>query len=59
VIAGGEIKAKVLAASEGVPAATPKAHFYIVTQDGERRQVKMYAPGDLWRRSAYAGVCGR
>jgi len=56
VIAGGELKAKVLAASEGVPAATPQAHYYIRTQGEERTQLKMYAPVDLWRKRAYAGA---
>ena len=56
VIAGGEIKAKVLAASEGIPAATPQAHFYIVTRGGESKKVKTYAPADLWRKRAYAGA---
>ncbi len=56
VIAGGELKAKVLAASEGIPAATPQAHHYIMTRGEEKKQVKMYAPEDLWRKRAYAGA---
>ncbi len=55
-IAGGERKAKGLAASEGIPAATPQAHHYIMTRGEEKKQVKMYAPEDLWRKRAYAGA---
>ncbi|MBR1920900.1 MAG: DUF1570 domain-containing protein [Kiritimatiellae bacterium] len=56
VIAAGELKAKVLASAEGLPAATPQAHFYVFTRGSEKKQVKMYAPADLWRRRAFAGA---
>ena len=56
VIADGELKAKVLAASEGVPAATPEAHFFMFTRGGVQEKVKMYVPADLWRKRAFAGA---
>ena len=55
LVADGEIKAKVLAGSEGFPAPTPQAHTYIVTHNGESKQVKWYVPADLWRIRAFAG----
>ena len=55
VIADGEIKAKVLAASEGVPAATPQSRRYTITRGSETKEVKWFSPADLWRRRAFAG----
>ena len=55
VIADGELKAKVLAGSQGVPPPTPQAKQYVLTRAGERRMVKRYAVGDLWRLRAFAG----
>ena len=55
IIANGELKAKVLAASKGVPAITPKARHYRLTRGSEIKEVKWYSPVDLWRRRAYAG----
>ena len=55
VIANGELKAKVLAASEGVPAPSPQSRRYMVTSGGESKEVKLYLPADLWRRRAFAG----
>ena len=54
-IAGGELKAKVLAGSEGVPPPTPQARQYRVTRGGQSREVKRYAVKDLWRLRAFAG----
>ena len=55
IVADGELKAKVLAASEGVPAPTPQAKEYVVTRGGVRSQIKRYAVRDLWRQRAFAG----
>ncbi len=54
-INGGEIKAKVLANSEGVPPPTPKVRHVKVTRNGETRQVKWYEVEDLWRLRAFVG----
>ena len=55
VIAGGELKAKVLASSEGVPGATPQSRRYTLTRGAETKTVKWYSPADLWLRRAFAG----
>lgn len=55
VIAGGELKAKVLAGAQGVPPPTPQAKQYVVTHAGERKSVKRYSVADLWRLRAFAG----
>ncbi len=55
LVADGEVKAKVLAGSEGVPAPTPAARHYIQTIGTEKREVKWYAPRDLWYVRAFAG----
>lgn len=55
LVAGGELKAKVLAASHGVPAATPEARHYTLRRGGEEKRVKWYVPADVWRARAYAG----
>ena len=55
VIADGELKAKVLASSEGVPAPTPESRRYTVTKGTDRKEVKLYSPIDLWLRRAFAG----
>lgn len=55
VIADGEIKAKVLANSHGIPAPTPEAKQYILTRGAERKTVKWYSANDLWRLRAFAG----
>ena len=55
LVADGELKAKVLAASQGVPAPTPQSKQYTFTRGTERRQVKWYAVADIWRLRAFAG----
>lgn len=55
LVAGGELKAKVLAGAQGVPAPTPQARQYRVTSGGETKDVKWYVPRDLWRQRAFAG----
>jgi hypothetical protein len=55
LVADGELKAKVLAASQGVPAPTPQSRTYTVTRGAESNQVKCYAPRDLWYQRAFAG----
>lgn len=55
LVADGELKAKVLAGSQGVPAPTPMAKQYMVTHGTETRQVKLYAIADIWRLRAFAG----
>ena len=55
LVAGGELKAKVLAGSQGVPAPTPQAKEYMITRGGVRSQVKWYGVRDLWRQRAFAG----
>lgn len=55
LIAGGELKAKVLTASEGVPAATPQSRRYTITRGSDTKEVKWFSPKDLWRRRAFAG----
>lgn len=55
VIADGEIKAKVLANSHGIPAPTPEAKQYVLTRGSERKTVKWYSANDLWRLRAFAG----
>ncbi len=55
VIANGELKAKVLAASEGIPAPTPQSRYYTMTQGSVSKEVKFYVPADLWRKRAFAG----
>ena len=54
-VAGGEFKAKVLAASEGVPPPTPQFRKYRITSGGETREARFYVPADLWRARAFAG----
>ena len=55
LVADGELKAKVLAASQGVPAPTPQARHYVMTRGTERKEVKWYSAEDLWRLRAFAG----
>ncbi len=55
LVADGEIKAKVLAGSQGVPAPTPQARHYRITRRGETTEVKWYRSHDLWRQRAFAG----
>lgn len=55
LVADGELKAKVLAASQGVPAPTPQTKQYMLTRGGVKTQVKWYAVEDLWRLRAFAG----
>ncbi|MGN0855665.1 MAG: DUF1570 domain-containing protein [Kiritimatiellia bacterium] len=57
LVADGELKAKVLAGSQGIPAPTPQAKQYEVKSGstGETRQVKLYAVADIWRLRAFAG----
>ena len=54
-IANGELKAKVLAGSVGVPAPSPQSRRYTMTRNGESKKVKFYVPADLWRRRAFVG----
>lgn len=55
LVADGELKAKVLANAQGVPAPTPVTRQYTVRIGSETRQVKWYAAEDLWRLRAFAG----
>lgn len=55
VIAGGAIKAKVLAGSEGMPAPTPRIRRYRITRGAETKEVKWYNVLELWRDRAFAG----
>lgn len=54
-VADGELKAKVLAGSQGVPAATPESRRYVVTRGDEKRDFQLYFVRDLWRLRAFAG----
>lgn len=55
VIADGEIKARVLANSRGIPAPTLESKQYVLTRGAERKTVKWYSANDLWRMRAFAG----
>ncbi len=55
VVADGELKAKVLAGSRGIPAPTPEARTYEMTVGEEKSKVRFYVPADLWRQRAFAG----
>ena len=54
-VADGELKAKVLAGSHGVPAATPESRRYVVTRGEEKRDFQLFFVRDLWRLRAFAG----
>ncbi len=56
VIADGELKAKVLVSSRGIPPATPQARTGWMTRGTERREFKVYNPVDLWRQRAEMGT---
>ena len=55
LVADGELKAKVLANAQGVPAPTLQTKQYTLTRGGEQKQVKWYAIADVWRQRAFAG----
>lgn len=55
VVADGEFRAKVLALSEGVPAPTPESRIVHTTRGTESKELRIYAPADLWRLRALAG----
>ena len=55
LIADGELKAKVLAGSQGVPPPTPESRQYTMTRGNETKQARLYAISDLWRIRAFAG----
>ena len=55
IVAGGELKARVLAGSRGIPPPTPPMHQYRITRDGVSSEVKWYVVADLWRQRAFAG----
>ena len=57
-IAGGELKAKVLAHSRGIPAPTAKAQTFITRARGQtqERRLRLFSPLALWRERAYVGA---
>ena len=55
IVADGELKARVLAGSRGIPPPTPPMHQYRITRDGVSSEVKWYVVADLWRQRAFAG----
>lgn len=55
VVAPGEIKARVLAGAEFVPAPSAEARLYMVTSGGETKTVKWYLPRDIWWQRASVG----
>ena len=55
VLAAGELKAKVLAGSRGVPPMTPAGQMCRVTRGDEVREYKVFEPADLWRARAEIG----
>lgn len=55
LVADGELKAKVLAGSRGIPAPTPESRRYVVTRAGESKDVQLFMVRDLWRLRAFAG----
>ena len=56
VIADGELKAKVLVSSRGIPPATPEARTGWVSRGGVRKDFKVYNPADIWRARAEMGT---
>lgn len=56
VLAAGELKAKVLAGSRGIPPMTPAGQLCRVTRGDETREYKIFEPGDLWRERAELGT---
>ena len=55
LIADGELKAKVLSGSQGVPAQSPKVRRYQITRDGKTSEEKRYSTAEIWRLRAFAG----
>lgn len=49
------MKAKVLAASQGIPPPTPQSRQYRMMRGAETKEVKFFVPADLWRARAFAG----
>ena len=56
VIVEGELKAKVLTASRGIPPQTPVARTGWMVQGGKRRDFKVYDQVELWRLRAEVGT---
>ena len=56
VLVDGELKAKVLANSKGVPMPTPAAQTGYTISGGVRKDFKVYNPADLWRARAEIGT---
>jgi len=56
VIVEGELRAKVLAASRGIPPPTPVARTGWTTQGGTKRDIKVYDQTELWRLRAEVGT---
>lgn len=55
LVADGELKAKVLAGANGIPAPTLQSKMYTMTANGVSKEVKWYVPRDIWHLRAFAG----
>ena len=56
VLVDGELRAKVLANSKGVPMPTPAAQTGYMVRNGVRIDFKVYNPSDIWRLRAEVGT---
>lgn len=54
-VSDGTVKARLLVGAKGVPAPTPQARFYRITNGFETKDVKWFRAVDLWRNRQFLG----